>query len=253
METAGKQTRDELLPHGTGRGVQRLRRAQTMNWKLMVGLVLVIGLILFGLLGPLFVDRKGMRLGSGPFSKAPTSEHIFGTDSAGRDLFTMIVYGTLPTLVIGVVAGGAGTIVGVLLGLITGYYHGWADTVIRTLADIMLAIPTLLIMVVIASYITTDITTMALIIAIFSWPWTARTIRSQTLSLRERPFVEIIYPPVNRFDPDPRSGRALAGTAGAETWAGNIRRKNECIRDWRTSGRPGRLLRRHPGAVGTKR
>jgi peptide/nickel transport system permease protein len=188
METVSKQTRPELLPQDMSLA---RRGARQINWKLTIGLILVTGLILFGLLGPLFVDKKGMRLGSAPFSKAPTADHWFGTDSAGRDLFTMIVYGTLPTLIIGVVAGGAGTLVGVALGLITGYYHGPADTIIRTLADILLAIPTLLIMVVIASFITTDITTMSLIIAIFSWPWTARTIRAQTLSLRERPFVEM--------------------------------------------------------------
>ena len=167
------------------------RNVRLVNWKLILGLLLVGGLILYGAIGPLLVDRAGMRLGSSPFSKPPTAAHPFGTDSAGRDLFTMVTYAMAPTLVIGVLAGGVGTVIGTLLGLITGYYHGPIDTFIRTLTDILLAVPTLLIMIVIASFISTDITTMALIIAIFSWPWTARTIRSQTLSLRERPFVDM--------------------------------------------------------------
>lgn len=172
-------------------GAMLWRNAKLANWKFILGLFLVGSLILFGALGPLVVDKSGMRLGAAPFSKPPTAEHIFGTDSAGRDLFTLAVYAMMPTLLIGVVAGLAGTLIGTLLGLITGYYHGPADTIISAITDILLAVPTLLIMVVIASYITTGITTMALIIAMFSWPWPARTVRSQTLSLRERAFVDM--------------------------------------------------------------
>src|SRR5690606_7195710 len=140
---------------------------------------------------PLLVDARGLKLGSSPYSKPPSLEHWFGTDTAGRDVFTTVAYAMTPTLIIGVLAGGIGTAVGVFLGLVTGYYPGPADTVIRTLADIFLAIPTLLIMVVIASFIAPDITSMSLIIAMFAWPWTTRTVRSQTLSLRERQFVEM--------------------------------------------------------------
>jgi len=189
MATTHLQEQAPGVAIGSGRVARRGLRSA--NWKLIIGLVLVLSLVLFGVLGPLFVDRGGLRLGSGPYSAPPSADHWFGTESTGRDLFTMTVYAMNPTLIIGVVAGGVGTIVGVLLGLITGYYRGPIDTIIRSLADILLAIPSLLIMVVIASYVMTDITTMALIIAVFSWPWTTRTIRSQTLSLRERQFVEM--------------------------------------------------------------
>ena len=168
-----------------------LRGARRANWKMTVGLVLILSLVLLAVLGPAFVVRSGLRLGSGPYSKPPSAENPLGTESAGRDILTMIVYAMAPTLTIGLVAGGVGTVIGVILGLVTGYYRGPIDTIIRTVADVLLAIPTLLIMVVIAAYIATDVSTMALIIAIFSWPWTARTIRSQTLSLRERQYVEM--------------------------------------------------------------
>lgn len=180
-----------VLPQDASWGAMVWRNARLANWKLIAGLLLVGGLVLFGVLGPLLVSKSGMRLGAAPFSKPPTAQHLFGTDSAGRDLLTLNIYAMMPTLLIGVVAGGAGTIIGTLLGLITGYYHGPADTIIRAVTDILLAVPTLLIMVVIASFISTDITTMALIIALFSWPWPARTVRSQTLSLRERAFVDM--------------------------------------------------------------
>jgi peptide/nickel transport system permease protein len=191
MAIVSTDTRPELVAPAAASRAALLGRLRAADWKLLVGLALAVGLLLFGALGRLLVDDGGMRLGSGPFSQPPSAEYPFGTDSAGRDLFTMVVYGTLPTLVIGVIAGGVGTAVGAALGLVTGYYHGPVDTVIRTTADILLAIPTLLVMVVIASFITTGVTTMALIIALFSWPWPARTVRSQTLSLRERPFVEM--------------------------------------------------------------
>ncbi len=161
------------------------------NWMLVTGLVLVGALVVFAVVAPLLVDARGLKLGSSPYSKPPSLEHWFGTDTAGRDVFTTVAYAMTPTLIIGVLAGGIGTAVGVFLGLVTGYYRGPADTVIRTLADIFLAIPTLLIMVVIASFIAPDITSMSLIIAMFAWPWTTRTVRSQTLSLRERQFVEM--------------------------------------------------------------
>jgi peptide/nickel transport system permease protein len=178
-------------PPDTGRRfVQAIRRGR-LDWKLLLGLLLILGLIVFGLIGRYLVDEDGMRLGSAPFSKAPSDDHPFGTDSAGRDLFTLVARGTLPTLAIGVIAGAVGTAIGAILGLVAGYYHGPVDTVIRILSDMMLAIPTLLVMVVVASFITTGITTMALIIAVFSWPWAARTVRGQALSLRERSFVEM--------------------------------------------------------------
>jgi peptide/nickel transport system permease protein len=191
VATVNADDRLELVTSRPERPPRAVGLVASADWKLVTGIAIMAAMILFGTVGRLVVDADGMRLGAAPFSRPPTREHIFGTDSAGRDLFTIVVYSMLPTLVIGLVAGGVGTALGAILGLITGYFHGPADTVIRTVADVLLAIPTLLVMVVVASFITTGVTTMSLIIALFSWPWAARTVRAQTLSLRERPFVDM--------------------------------------------------------------
>jgi peptide/nickel transport system permease protein len=103
-----------------------------------------------------------------------------------------MVYGIPPSLEIGLIAGFVGTFIGTLLGLITGYYRGIADTIIRSAADVMLTIPSLMILVVIAAYFrTTTIELTALIVAVFAWPGPTRAIRAQTLAMRERAFVRV--------------------------------------------------------------
>jgi peptide/nickel transport system permease protein len=104
----------------------------------------------------------------------------------------LIVHGIHPSLKVGLIAGVIGTALGVVMGILAGYYGGTTDTVMSTAADIFLTIPSLLILIVLASYIRTPtIEFTALVIAIFAWAGPTRLMRSQTLSLRERPFVPL--------------------------------------------------------------
>lgn len=162
------------------------------NWKLALGLALVLALLLFSLIGRLFVDYAQTEVVSGPFKQPPSAQYPLGTDNAGRNIFALMVYGIPPTLQIGLIAGFVGTVVGTLLGLVSGYYRGFWDTLIRGVADITLTIPALLILVVVASYFrTTTITLTGLIIGAFAWAGPTRAIRAQTLTLRERAFVRV--------------------------------------------------------------
>ncbi len=162
------------------------------NWKLTIGVVLIVGITLFSIIGSFFVDFKGTRVGSSPFNAAPSAEHLFGTDNVGRDLWSLLIHGIHPSLKVGLIAGVIGTSLGVVLGILAGYYGGWLDTVISTMADIFLTIPSLLILIVLASYIrTTTIEFTALVIAVFAWAGPTRLMRSQTLSLRERAFIPL--------------------------------------------------------------
>jgi len=113
-------------------------RAFFRDWKLVTGVAILLGLLLFGLVGPLVVSEEGTRLGAGEYSAPPSARHPLGTDSTGRDVLAMMVYGTRPTLRVGFLAGGIGILVGVILGLISGYYRGPVDTIIRSAADIWL-------------------------------------------------------------------------------------------------------------------
>jgi len=169
-----------------------LARYLKRDRRLAIGLLIVGALVLLGPVGQLFVDEAGVRLGAGGFAEAPSAAHPLGTDTTGRDVLAMMVYGTPPTLAIGFLAGLIGTTVGVALGLTAGYYRGPVDVVIRSLADVLLTIPALAVLVVLAAlFQTRTVELMAVVVALFAWPWTARAVRAQTLTMREQGFVMI--------------------------------------------------------------
>ncbi len=162
------------------------------NWQLTAGLAIILFLIFFGLIGQRLTGAAGLQLASMPFSRPPLERTLLGSDAMGRDVLTYLVHAIPPTLMIGLIAGGVGTLLGVTLGLLSGYLRGPTDTVVRTAADIAMNIPALAVLIVIASLIrTTSIELMALIVALFAWPYPTRTIRAQTLSLREQAFVQM--------------------------------------------------------------
>lgn len=162
------------------------------NWKLTIGLILIVGLTAFSIIGSFIVDIEGTRVAAGDFNAPPSEKYILGTDNVGRDIWALMIHGIHPSLKVGLIAGVIGTALGVILGIVGGYYGGLVDTIISTTADIFLTIPSLLILIVLASYIrTTTIEFTALVIAIFAWAGPTRLMRAQTLSLRERPFIPL--------------------------------------------------------------
>lgn len=162
------------------------------DWKLLLGLLLTLAILLFGPVGSQLVDEARTDLGAGGFAERPSRAHPLGTDTTGRDMLAMMIYSTPPTIQIGLVAGAAATIVGVILGLVSGFYRGPVDTLIRGVGDVALTIPALAVLIVLAAFLqTTGVAAMGLIIAVFAWPWTARAVRSQTLTMRELGFVSM--------------------------------------------------------------
>ncbi len=190
------ETTPGALPEATetiaGRGFWTAVRYWLGNWKLTIGLILIIGLTGFSIIGSYLVDFSRTRVAAGPFNALPSADYIFGTDNVGRDIWALMIHGIHPSLKVGLIAGVIGTAVGVVLGITAGYYGGAVDAVISTTADIFLTIPSLLILIVLASYVrTTTIEFTALVIAIFAWAGPTRLMRSQTLSLRERAFIPL--------------------------------------------------------------
>ncbi len=162
------------------------------NWKLTAGLILVLSLVFFSGIGRLFVSYDATQVAYGPFGDPPSGEYLLGTDNVGRDIFGLMVYGIPTSLEIGLIAGAVGTVLGIILGLTAGYYGGTVDGIIRTVTDVVLTIPSLMMLVVIASYLrTTSIELTAFIIAIFAWAGPTRSVRAQTLSMRERGFIPL--------------------------------------------------------------
>ncbi len=163
------------------------------NPKLLVGLLLVLGLLGLGIVGPHFVDTKGARPMSVMPDQKPSRAFPFGTESQGRSLLALVIKGIPLTIQIGLQAGAIGLAIGTVLGFISGYSGGIVDTIIRSAADIMLTVPGLLVLIVVASSIRglVSVQTIALVVASLAWMFPTRTIRAQVLTLRERPYVEM--------------------------------------------------------------
>jgi peptide/nickel transport system permease protein len=160
---------------------------------LTAGLVLMSAIVLMGLIGPLFVDRKAINVGYALPDQRPSREYLLGTDTVGRQIEAIIIYGTPLTLKVGLIAGLIGLGVGTVFGLLAGYYGGMSDTVLRGAADTFLTVPGLLVLVVIAATLkgTVNVTTQALVVSALAWMYPTRTIRSQVLTMRQRSYVQL--------------------------------------------------------------
>jgi len=124
--------------------------------------------------------------------RTPSNQRILGTDLFGRDVFSLFVHGINKSIRIGVLAGITATSLGVIIGSVADHKGGLLDEILVIITNIMLVIPTLALLIVIAAFlkIRNEIL-LAFIIGITSWPWTARSIRSQTLSLKAREFIDL--------------------------------------------------------------
>jgi len=159
---------------------------------LVAGITLLLIVVLFGVVGSMFVTQEQADVGAGRPARPPGFDHLLGTDQQGRDVLANLIFGTPATLKIGVIAGLIGVSVGTLLGLFAGYVGGIGDAVIRLFIDVFLTIPSLMVLIVIASMLSgVSVEIMGVIIALWAWMWPARTVRSQVLTVRERAYVQV--------------------------------------------------------------
>jgi peptide/nickel transport system permease protein len=172
---------------------QRSRlRLNQFDPTLTAGLIILGIVLLFAIFGSVFFDPKSAEVGANLPKLLPSGEHWLGTDTQGRDVMASLALATPQTLKIGFLAGIVGLAIGVTLGLISGFFPGPIDTVIRTTPDVLNTIPGLAILIVVATLMREmTVELMALIIAALAWRYPARAVRAQTLSLRERAYVEI--------------------------------------------------------------
>jgi peptide/nickel transport system permease protein len=171
-----------------------LWRYTRRNPSLAAGLAIALFLLLFCVVGAMRVNLKEMAypLAAMP-NRPPSAQNLFGTDSQGRDLLAATIAGTILTLRIGMTAGAIGLGVGTILAFIAAYYRGIVDTVIRGVVDVLLTVPGLMILVIIAATLrrAMSVEAMALVVASLAWLNPTRNIRSQVLSMRERPFLQV--------------------------------------------------------------
>jgi peptide/nickel transport system permease protein len=174
-----------------------------LNGKLIIGGMIIGSILLVGLLGQFFWDVNLAYTGSSPLNLPPvgfvssrglegTWEHPFGTENSGRDMLALMMVGAPNSFLIGVIAASVGMGLGILLGFSAGFIGGRVDDFIRLISDVTVTIPALLVLIVIQSVVRqVDVSTMALLIALFAWPQPTRLIRAQVLSMRESGYVQM--------------------------------------------------------------
>lgn len=156
-------------------------------------LIFILGLVVVSVIGPFIAPYPEDALGAVHPERAfipPNSEYFFGTDEAGRDIFSRVLFGTRISLWIGVLVIILTLLIGIPLGVIAGYVGGMLDESIMRVTDMFLSFPPLLLALVISAVLGPSLTNSMIAIAIAWWPWYTRLARGQVVSLRERPFIE---------------------------------------------------------------
>lgn len=162
------------------------------NWKITIGLSTFLFFVVIGLLASSLAPYHVMGIGQFPKNLLPSQEHFLGTDIWGRDIMDMLIVGVQNSLAVGILAGIIGTFIGVMLGILAGYKGGLVDHVIRTVTDGFLVIPTWPLLILLSAYLRgLTIPQLAFVLSAFSWPWSTRMMRAQSMSWKERGFINL--------------------------------------------------------------
>ncbi len=163
----------------------RLRR----NRMALTGLTLVLGLFVVAILAPLISPYDPNLIDLQQVLMPPSPAHLLGTDTLGRDVLSRIIFGSRVSLLVGFVAVGIATLIGLVVGSLAGYYGGWLDQLLMRLVDLMLCIPVFFLILAVIVALGPGIWNIMVVIGLTSWMGVARLVRAEFLSLREREFV----------------------------------------------------------------
>ncbi|HID15789.1 MAG TPA: ABC transporter permease [Candidatus Atribacteria bacterium] len=156
----------------------------------MVGTVLVIIFLFIALFAPFLTPYDPIKQDLNNILQPPSWAHPFGTDTLGRDILSRIIYGARISLVIGVLVVAISSLIGMALGLISGFFGGYMDLIIMRITDLFLSFPALILAMAIAGALGPSLTNTMIAISLVWWPPYARLIRGQVLTLRDKEFVE---------------------------------------------------------------
>jgi len=150
----------------------------------------IVALALLAFAAPLLARRDPLGIDLISSLEPPSLRHWFGTDVQGRDVWARLVYGARVSLAVGIGAQGISLTLGVILGLLAGYYGKWIDEVVMRLADVTLAFPTLLLLIAMVAALQPSLTVVFITIGVVGWAGMARLVRGQVLVVRELEFVQ---------------------------------------------------------------
>jgi len=176
-----------LSPAG---GFHALHRSLSRHPLALVGLVMIVILLAAAVFAPVIAGYDPYHIVPEERLAPPSSRHLFGTDDMGRDIFSRVVYGARLSLTAALVVLAIASSVGVLIGSIAGYWGGRVDEVLMRLTDMFLAFPAMILAMCIASALGPSLINAMIAISVVWWPWYARLIRGQILSLKNKEFVE---------------------------------------------------------------
>jgi len=160
------------------------------NRGFQISSVIIISVIAFGLIGPLFYPNPYAFVGKR--YEPPSSIFLLGTDILGRDVLALLTIGVRNSLIVGFFAGVIGLLIAVILGVFGSYIGGLVDDVLNLLTNVFFVLPTVPLLIIIsASTKHRSLLTVASFIAVTIWPWATRSLRAQALSLKERDFVNL--------------------------------------------------------------
>ncbi len=175
-------------------GMKRLREilSEVMHHRMgRIGLGILTFFVVLAIIAPLlpipYYDGSYF-----PAYQDPSWAHPFGTDNNGRDILSRVIWGSRVSLVVGFLASLIAGVLGTLVGLVSGFFGGWRDEILMRINDILLSLPWLALLIVLAQILggQLSLSVIILTIGLTSWNFTARVVRAQVLSVRERVFVE---------------------------------------------------------------
>lgn len=165
-------------------------RRLAKNKGALIGGYLILFLVIVAIFGPYLTTYDPHHIDYSIKFETPSSEHWFGTDHHGRDIFTRVIHGLGITMTIGVLATLLGGFVGIILGVISGYYGGRTDTIIMRLMDILLAFPGILLALALISVLGPSRQNVIIAIALFAVPTFARIVRGSTLAVKNLEYID---------------------------------------------------------------
>lgn len=155
----------------------------------LAGFVIISLILLLALTAPWLAPYDPNAIDVKAILLPPSGVHWMGTDGLGRDVFSRMLYGARISLLVGIVAVGIATAIGIVLGALAGYYRGWCDVIIMRLVDVMLSIPTFFLILAVIAFLNPSIWNIMIVIGLTSWMGVTRLVRAEFLSLHSREFV----------------------------------------------------------------
>ena len=165
---------------------RRLRR----NKLALASMVVIVLLVATAIVAHFWTPYPVWLQAVGPTYQGPTLKHPFGLDDSGRDILSRIMGGAVISIEVGFAAAAFTSMIGIVLGLIAGYYRGWVDAVISLVINVWYGIPDLLVAMIFVVIVGRGLANIVIAISLTAWVGMARLVRGQTMSLREREFVE---------------------------------------------------------------